>query len=233
MTTIIGLKTTVGLDAIVLASDFTKTFICEDNSMEFGEMKKIYTTPNFAFAFSGHVNPELLTELWGNLKNKKNNENYIDFKMRLKDKFFDEARKLNQIQSDSDKELIAKNQTQFVFATRYNKKLGLHKVYPLGKIEENNSNYVCIGSGSEYIIERLDEKYEFKSLDGPKIDLRKAVKMAQKNIKRANKDMFTGSEIVDFSIITKNSVKYFGNKLRKDLKSYKNKQIDEIIKSYY
>jgi len=235
MTTIVGLKTTTGLDAIVLASDFTKTMIYPNNDMEVRDMKKIYHTNNFAFTISGNIDLDLLPELWKNLKSKKSKdeENYIDVKKRLEDGFFEEIRLLNQIQCDSDIEFQTQQQTAFMFATRYSGKVGLYKVYPLGQVEESNSNYICLGSGTEYIEEMLEREYEFKSLDGPKIDLRKAVKLAQESISLANRDMFSGSDIVDFAIITKDSIKYYGNSLRKNLKIYKNQQINEIIKKYY
>ncbi len=239
MTTIVGLKTTVGLDAIVLAADYTKTLMHSNsgenplNSMESGDMRKIYSTRNFAFSFSGHLSPEYMTALWDTLKvNKKSNEDYIDVSGRLEDGFFNEIRNFNVMQGDSETNFDNDKQTSFIFATK-GVKLGLYYVHPMGLVEEFSDDYVCAGSGSDYIEEMLDTAYEFKSLNGPKIDLRKAVNLAQKSIRLSKKDLFSGSDIVDFAIITKDSIDYYGNSLRKELKEFKRKKFSEIVKSYY
>jgi 20S proteasome alpha/beta subunit len=203
------------------------------NSMESGDMRKIYSTRDFAFAFSGHLSPDYMCALWDTLKiNKKSSEDYIDVSGRLKVGFFDEIRNFNIMQGDSETNFDNDKQTSFIFATK-GEDIGLYYIHPMGLVEEFSKDYVCAGSGSEYIEEMLDDAYEFKSLNGPKIDLRKAVNLAQKSIRLAKRDLFSGSDIVDFAIITNDSIDYYGNKLRKELKEFKHKRISEIVKSYY
>ncbi|MBT4334384.1 hypothetical protein HOD61_01045 [archaeon] len=239
MTTIVGVKTTTGLDAIVLAADYTKTTFYgasggnSINNAESGKMKKLYCARNFAFGFAGKMDLDHIGELWQKLKIKnKKNKNYIDVSEQLRNGYFEEIAMMNSIQTTMGDYIDSTAQTEFIFGTNEGDELSLHHVSPLGAVT-NFDNYVFSGSGSEYVEEYLEDAYDIRSLDGPSINLRKAVNLARKSIHLAKKDMYSGTEILDFTIITKDSITYYGDNLRKKLKKFKNKEIKKIITSYH
>mgnify|MGYP003998072265 FL=1 len=165
------------------------------------------------------------------VKNKKS-DRFIDVKRGLELGFFPEVKYLNlDMGADSDIVYDADNQLRFIFATRFNRKLGLHYVYPMGMVDEHQ-DYVCEGSGSEFIEDLLKQTYAPNSLEGTNIDLEKAVKLADECMNLARQDLFSGGRIIDFAIITKKSIDYYGDSLREDLENFRKQKLDDIICKY-
>jgi 20S proteasome alpha/beta subunit len=62
--------------------------------------------------------------------------------------------------------------------------------------------------------------------------LEKAVKLADECMNLARQDLFSGGRIIDFAIITKKSIDYYGDSLREDLENFRKQKLDDIICKY-
>ena len=232
MTTIVGLKTSVGPEAIVLVADYTATSISKNSDMNQMEFKKLYCSNNFAFTISGGIKQQAFDFLDDLKVKSKKSKRFIDVKSGLELGFFPEVKYLNlDMGAESDTVYGEGTQLHFIFASRFNRKLGLHYVYPMGGVDEHQ-DYVCGGSGSEFIEDLMNQTYTPKSLEGTHVDLEKAIKLADECMNLARQDVFSGGRIIDFAIITKNSIDYYGDSLREDLENFRNQKLDEIIRKY-
>ncbi len=238
MTTILGLKTTVGEDAIVLAADRQMTVIGRDvygnkHSLEEVDFKKIYTGRNFAFSMAGAAIPPLM-EFWKNLQiTNPEDPTFIDLEhILIDDGIFDEVRQMNlEVACGNVDEINADAQTHFIFATNYGGQPKLFYVHPLGGIDEFEA-FLPLGSGTEYIEDKLSEAYAGGTLEGPKVSFPQAVKLAEECIALSRRDPYSGGTMPDIAVITADSIKYYGDKLIERYRRFKQTEMDRIIKEH-
>jgi hypothetical protein len=234
MTTILGLKTTVGPEAIVLAADYLASFTMpgqgggQDEVLEQIDFQKIYHEKNFAFSIAGRSSA-LLKEFWKRLQlNDPENPEYINLKDALEMGFFSEVQQLNLEACVDEVTINPSNQTSFLFATNFDERPRFFSVYPMGAV--NELKYcAATGSGSEFIDEKISSAYTSHSLDGPQINLEQAVKLADKCITLARSDIYSKAIVPDIAIITEDSITYHGPKMRANFEKFKEKELQKII----
>lgn len=236
MTTILGLKTTFDKEAIVLAADYLGSFMVTDPDggeavVEQIDFQKIYHQTNFAFAMAGRASP-LLKDFWRRLKIKDpENPEFIDVKESLETGFFEEVRNLNLESCVDDISIDPVNQTSFIFATNFDGEPRFFTVYPMGAV--NELKYcAALGSGSDFIDEKVSSVYTDHSLDGPQINLEKAVRLADECITLARGDIYSKAVVPDIAVITAKSIDYHGPRMRANYQKFKETELQKIIKRY-
>ena len=235
MTTILGLKTTIGKEAIVLASDRQLSIVGRDiygnrHPVEELDFKKLYAQENFAFAMAGAAFPGLM-DFWKQLKIKNpENPDFIDLEKILVDGgTFEEIRQTNlEAAAGNFFELEENSQAHFMFATNFGGTPRLHHVYPLGAVQEIDASF-ALGSGTEYIEDRLSEGYKGGTLGGSQVDLPKAVRLAEECITLSRNDPYSGGTMPDIAVITADSIKYYGDELVSNYQKFKKAEMEKII----
>ena len=236
MTTILGLKTTFDKEAIVLAADYLGSFMMTDPDggegvVEQIDFQKIYHQTNFAFAMAGRTSP-LLKKFWRRLKIKDPRDSeFIDVKESLEMGFFEEVRNFNLESCVDEISIDPTNQTSFIFATNFDQEPRFFAVYPMGAV--NELKYcAALGSGSDFIGEKLSSVYTAHSLDGPQINLEKAIKLADECITLARGDIYSKAIVPDIAVITSKSINYYGPRMRANYQKFKEAELQRIIRRH-
>lgn len=238
MTTILGLKTTTGKDAVVLAADRQMSIVGKDvygnrHSLEEVDFRKIYTGKNFAFAMAGAAIPSLM-DFWKHLQIQDSQDpNFINLEEILIDgNVFDEVRQINlDAAAGNAYEINGDAQTHFMFATNFGGVPKLHRVHPLGAVDEFEM-FLPLGTGTEYIEDELAEAYKGGTLDGPQVDLPKAARLAEKCIALSRSDPYSGGTMPDMAVITGDSINYYGDELISNYRRFRRLQIERIISEH-
>ena len=238
MTTILGLQTTVGKDAVVLATDRQMSMFIPDayankQAVEEMDFKKIYIGKNFAFTMAGAAIQSLM-EFWKNLQVKDPKDpKFVDLEHILVDGgVFDEVRQMNlEAAAGNVEEVRASAQVRFIFATNYNKTPKIHYVFPLGGVEEFDA-FSVEGTGKEFIMDDLQDAYKGDTLDGPRVTLPQAIKLADRCISNSRSDPYSGGTMPDIAVITGDSISYYGDELLSRYKKFRKSEIQRIIDAH-
>lgn len=195
MTTIVGIKTSADMEAIVLASDqcmmreyiITMAGGAETKGSFREDHQKIFTSVygDFAFAISGTYDSK-----YNEFVDWLTKEN-VSIEKRLRRRMFAAFRDLNCERWDW-RQADEKNKNGMLIASRFNNKPELFHCFPLGRVELVHDDYRAIGSGSIYAAQFLKDKKPSRP-----ISLDEGVKLAVDCIGTAHRDVYTlGLDIV-------------------------------------
>ncbi|MEM4625673.1 MAG: hypothetical protein QXJ28_02850 [Candidatus Pacearchaeota archaeon] len=238
MTTAIGIKTNLGIERIVIAADNQLTISSGQFEFEKWPRKKIYTGDFWAMAFAGVYSKEV-SRFFGKLKGYKN---YYSSPEKSKE-IIESALSRNprrMIEVDTlNAEILSKGGSiqdtlSFIFAVN-NPKLMLFVIDEYGNLkdipEQEDFDYVCIGSGSDLAKKYIKECISSGSLDVEKITIREAILVSLGALRNARNDIYTGSEI-DWVVLSKEGIYDCGESIRRNIDETYKKLVEDQIKRF-
>ena len=235
MTTLIGMKTEVGEEAIVLASDTQLTDLDEKEKSYF---LKIVHGDFWAIAHTGVYNN--MKSFYNKLRNP-DDKRYKDFNkgklIHMINKSVEIKRffEINQLNADSmgdgvDVDILS----EFIMAIN-NPGIDLFHIDIFGNLKNlpEDKNYFVLGSGSKQVKRYLEENLDGDSLDTSNISLDKATSLCWNGLKYAlkkpNSDIFSGWPI-DIAVIKKDKIRSYGEMVKEAHEETDKKLLDKIIK---
>ena len=200
---------------VVLASDVSTTYVNPDNSYTKAETRKLFVdkSRNFAVCMSG-----LNDELWESFRSDLL-EGKIDIKKAIEGGRLDELRELN-LSRMNDETWDELKSNSMLIAARFDNKPRLYTCWPLGKIAERR--WTCVGSGS-----KLAENYIDIQEYTDELSVDKAVDLAYRTIKRANKDLYTNG--FDLVTVREDGITEYHDKIKSNLESAEKSTLLSII----
>ncbi len=228
MTAIIGIKSYSGSKEIILAADSQMTDF-EDNRIPVSKVtgfNKIAIGKDWAMGFAGIYCPPLRI-FFKSLRSESCPNNLIED--AINNKYFSEVNELNtKIARKYGDDCSA----HFLLASS-KPDLGIYFVDKMGNVlerpvyEDDNSEYLAIGSGSDSARDYLEKKID-RFLDGDGITHDMALRYAYESIEQTD-DMYTGGPI-EIVVVKKNSVNNYGSRLRRAAIKAVRTELENIIK---
>lgn len=214
MTTVIGLKVEKGpkkTRGVVLGSDFMMASTVPEDKGEFIYKRQV-TTPfgklyvgkgdKFVIGVTGLIDDTSVSFLRDLLKGK------FDLEKAITKKSFLEIREMNLLRWGKR---FPGEMTEFLLAYRFDKDVGLYRVYPLGDVEETTG--VAIGSGAEYALERIRTDLREKGRINTSLTARYIIDLINKGLKASDQDIY--SQGFDLKIVRQDKVLSFGREIKK------------------
>ena len=236
MTTSIGMKTEIGEEAIILASD---TQLSSLDATEKSSFLKIVYGDFWAITQVG-VYDNNMKSFYNKLRNPSD-KRYKDFSkeklIRMVNKAIERKRffEIDQLNAESIKDGIKVDDlAQFIMAIN-NPKIDLFHIDIFGNLKSLSSdeNYFVLGGGKEKVERYLEENIEGGSIDSSNIDLDKATRLCWNSLKYAlkkpNSDIFSGWPI-DIAVIKKDKIKSYGEMIKEAHEETDKNLLDKIIK---
>lgn len=222
MTTLIGMKVEKGKEAVILASDLsrTQTRWSAEGDVAYrqqtrSEGQKIYVDDKreIALCMSGNFD-----QFYIDFLSRVLNGN-IDVKKAITKGYFSEFLDLN-LKRWEGRVPDSKYMNGLLLATRFDKPT-LYTCWPLGRIEER----VCtsIGSGSEYALAHISKQGK---LIPKRLTLEEGIDLSIASLDEASQDIYTGG--LDLVVVTQEGIKEFGNGITNAIKSAKKEIIQKI-----
>lgn len=249
MTTILGIQTNEGVEGIVLASDKQINFYVDDKLIGRKKHgKKIIIGSNYALAHAGTIdnfllgfNRYLITQKKEEIKNmilkavEKYKENPTHTKGWGFEPHFYEINSLNTAvmnrREDENGEIDIHD---FILAVNL-PELGLYRVDGHGNLKESSKNrpfkYLSIGSGSDKVYEYISGLVDNDEIDPSHITIPIAIQIVKKSFKKAEEEINTDG-IPDYVILTKDSIRTYGDEIRKSMEDAYEKILNEIGLKY-
>jgi|SRR3989344_176269 len=247
MTTLIGVRTNIGSDAVVIASDTQMSFFDEErNPLSKKTFYKILTGDYWILAHSGDgteylrkfcsriTYPDRFKDFDKKVLNKEIIE-AVEKKRYLRiDNLNAEHSLENAMEVDEDDEIEF---VEFLFAIRegngLNSKLHLYRIDSYGNLipPKIGSSYLVLGTSKkkikEYLTENVDEGESYKSGN---LDLETSLDLCDNILEKfAETDIYTGG-LMDFAVLTKDKIFHYGEELKQDLREFRKKRIKDKIK---
>lgn len=235
MTTIIGIKTNVDDEAIILASDTQMNYFDEDdNVIAKRPMLKMINGDFWALAYSGADTNELRS-FYNKLRNP-NDKRYKNFgKEKLAEimikaitkKRFYEINELNAkyIREGGDLE----SADEFLMAVN-KPKVDIFHIDVFGNLKNSeNGNYLVLGSGKGEAEKYIEERIEGETFDSYNINIESAIGLCAGALKKASYDIFSGGPM-DLVVVRSDRVYSYGEKIKNSLKMAEMKVLEEIVK---
>jgi 20S proteasome alpha/beta subunit len=205
MTTLVGIKTNLGLDYIVLASDVQEETKLPNGTTSRARVKKLRYGRDWVLGYCGGSESQALAKFIGIIRgdkryksSKERAEEAIKNALDKERMYFQEVIDLNGAVEGEDYDEEYKY--EFLFGTRHSQ-FGLWKIRTHGRLfeppKENEFDYIVIGSGADsaerFIMDTLKEgKIGNDMVDQDNINYRVAVKLAKGAVQAAYEDPFTG-----------------------------------------
>ena len=258
MSTIFGIKTNSGQDAVVLATDTQLT-------IDYGSSKRKIIEPKmrveeyYALAYTG-TKTKLVERFFSYVNGRTTPKNFIKEALGNKNHpiflnlpknpvqaaieagYFPELALVNSdrysdIHDEKGYEEIFEDLIELIIANR--NPLGLYRVDSLGRVKSSTQNieFLAAGSGSGIAQTYIDES-EYKEgqiigveIRDDKITIPIAVSLSIGAIKKASKDMDTGGSI-DLVVLTEDKIYTHGQEIRKFLAEAEREIYQKIIGQY-
>jgi hypothetical protein len=237
MTSLIGIRTNFGLDAIVLAADYQLTgFDDDDKPVSRRVERKLHFDDCWAMGYTGICRKELM-RFFGVLKGYKNYGSNPEkaravIEKAVKEKEFLEVAQLNGRLRKNKVDM--ENLVSFIFAVN-KPKLGLWLVDEYGNfqgIDENKDfDYIYLGSGEDEMNKRIEGLIAERKIDGEKISVGVALKIAGEAMHAAERDPGTGLGY-DLVVMTEKETKSWGDEIKDEIRKAEDRKVEEIAKSY-
>ena len=229
MTAIIGIKAYSGAKEIIFAADSQMTDV-EDNRIPVSKVtgfNKIATGKDWAMGFAGIYCPPLRS-FFKNLRSESSSSNLIE--NAVNNKYFAEVNELNT--------KIAKKygddcSAHFLLASS-KPEVGMYFVDKMGNVlerpvyEDETTDYLTIGSGSDSARSYLEKRMDTKYLDQEGISHANALRYAYEAIEQTD-DLYTGGPI-EIVVLKQDSVNSYGAKLRRAARKAVRTELEKIIK---
>ncbi len=237
MTTIIGVRTNYGDDAIVLASDRQIGDYEQEILTAKGLGKKIQTGPFWVMGHSGGQQKRCITKFFGILKGYKNYSSSDEkareiIQIAIRKKRFYEVDELNAEISRSEDDIDST--LEFILAVN-NPKLEMWKVNEFGVFHDvpdsREIDYITIGSGADAAVKFIYNQIADARYDIERINTRAAIQIARDVMHISEKDPATGLGY-HLIIMTKDSIKEWGEEIKKAVVEAQDIKI-KSIQDYY
>ncbi|HLC46615.1 MAG TPA: hypothetical protein VJI75_02630 [Candidatus Nanoarchaeia archaeon] len=257
MTTLIGIKTNLGEEGVIICAD-TQMSYYEDN--EFSSKKpvqKIFYGKSWILAYAGNNRKRTAAFLkkFAYLKRPPGTEeiaaqiintaveNYRKGSSYL-EPHFKEVNNLNTLLSREDEEL--EDLPVFMFATNHSSlinpssslnqsSLSLFSVDEFGNLkespEEHEFSYIIRGSGCEDAAKYIEDELKHSRIDENAIDIPKAIEVAVKALHNAETDALTGGPI-DLIVLTASNIQSYGKRIREAIATAERESIEKIVELY-
>jgi 20S proteasome alpha/beta subunit len=243
MTTLVGIRTSSGLDSIVLASDNQETNDAENSRKQ---VQKLFYGSDWAIGcYGGSPEDKLLTRFMGLLKGDRR---YRSSKEKADEiisraatsEIFQEVIDLNREVEKRDRHDECKY--GFIFAAR-NPKFGLWEIGSHGNLfeppDDNEFDYICLGSGAEkakqYIAGTLKEgSIEGREFERSSIRTGIAAILAKRAIQAAEEDFQTGLgyDLIVLPQDRKKEVEWLGKEIQEKVREADKAQEEDMRKRY-
>ncbi len=232
MTTIVGINTNIGEEAVILGSDTQMNYFDEDgNVVSKRPMLKMIYGEFWALAYSGG-DTDRLRSFYNKLRNPTD-KRYKNFgKERLTEmvsravnkKRFYEINELNAKYGD------AELTNEFIMVIN-RPKIDLFHIDIFGNLKNSGSeNYLVLGSGKDEAKKYIDEYRDGETFESYNIDIEGAVRLCTGALKKAKNDIFSGGPM-DLIVIKQGGINSFGRKIKESLENEEKRVLEEIIKS--
>ena len=234
MTTLIGIKTNVGEESIILASDTQLNYYSvKGEPIEKRPLLKIVYGEYWALAQSG-ADTNDLRSFFNKLRNPKDR--------RYKDFGTDKLEKMINVAVDNKRfmeicELNAKyvreeedvDQThEFIMAVN-KPKMELYHVDIFGNLKtQSDRGFVVLGSTSDKAESYLDDEIDKDTYHESNIDISRAVQLLNNALKNSNTELLSGLPM-DLVIIRKNEIRGYGKRIKDAVEFAERKVIEEIV----
>lgn len=237
MTTLIGIRTNHGADAIVLFSDRQKTITDEEGNGEKSSIEKLFTGANWVMGDCGSDDRDV-RRFYGFLRgdgrygsNEKKAERAI--KKALKRKRFYEVYLLNA--NLMRKEHSIEDTHAFIFAIN-NPELSLWLVDQMGNLidveDENEFDYICLGSGGEKAKTHLETSVLNGEIERDRINVTSAIYYGRRALGAAQeRDLPTGGSY-ELIVVTPKKIEPWGKSLREKFSKFEEERLREIGNRY-
>ena len=220
MTSIIGIRTNLGSDGIVVASDRNiGEYDEKDTVIKLNLRKKIHFGDYWVMSHTGIITKSL-SKFYGVLKGHKScgsdDERAREiFENAVKNKYFREVNELNTAVMRNEEDI---NSTlEFLLAVRLSK-FGLWKVDAFGNLrasaDDSDFDYICMGSGSEFMESYINERISDGKIVSDGVKISSAVKIANDVMGSSEQDPGSGFGY-DLAVLTKDGVRELGSGIRK------------------
>lgn len=233
MTTLIGIKTNFGLESIVLVGDYQITSTDkEEKEISKRAERKLHYGENWVMGAAGVYRREL-TKFFGIIKGYKNYNSNPEraneiIEKAIKEKEFEEILQLNK--KLRRRGLDMEDIPAFILAVN-KPKLFLWWVDEYGNIknpeEDNEFDYVCLGSGEERADRYIQSLIEEQKIDRDKIGIREALKIARDSMYAAERDPGTGMGY-DIIVVTEKEIRSWGEEIKEEIRKAEEKKIEDI-----
>jgi len=235
MTTLIGIKTNVSEEAVVLASDTQLSYIDDDgNLLAKRPLLKIVRGDFWALAPSGAYTDEIKS-FYNKLRNP-DDKRYKDFsgekledminKTIEKKRFMDvDSLNANYIKKGGDLD----GAHEFLMAVN-KPKIELFHIDIFGNLRyPENNDILILGSGRETADSYIEEQIEGETYDSANVDISTAIKLCSGALKKSGYEAFSGWPM-DLVIIRDKKIEAFGKKIKEALEQAEENILEEIIK---
>lgn len=249
MTTIIGVKTTSGLNSIVIGADKQENFY-EDGDILSGKVSttKIIIGECWMLGHAGFSSDNgfyrFTRMMSGDRRAKSSKEiaskivktavaNYISDKSDFDGPHFKETNHLN---TKARREGVSfEDLHEFILAARYDEKMGIWRVDEFGNLadckDKRPFEYECLGSGSGIVENYFNELYKDGGIIVQEIDIPKAIDLVVTGLDKAQSDISTGS-FFDLAILTETDLISYGSSILESIQKAKQREIERIKEHY-
>jgi len=235
MTTIIGMKTNIGDEAIVLASDTQLNYYDDDdNVIAKRPLLKIIHGDFWALACSGGDTDEL-RRFYNKLKNP-DDKRYTNFgaeklkEMMLKSingKRFYEINELNAKYMKEEGDIDSTH--EFVMAVN-KPNVDIFHIDSFGNLKKpKNRNYIFLGSGKDEAEKYIEECIDGDTFDAYNLNIEDAIRLSTGAIKKSKYDILSGGPM-DLVVIERSNISSFGKEIRNSLEKAEKNVLEDIIK---
>ncbi|HJO15031.1 MAG TPA: hypothetical protein QGG70_03200 [Candidatus Pacearchaeota archaeon] len=234
MTTIIGIKTNIGDEAVILASDTQMNYFDEDdNVIAKRPLLKIIHGDFWALACSGGDTDELRS-FYNKLRNP-NDKRYKNFgsdkleEMMMKSLHKKRFYQINELNANYMLEESDIDSTHEFLMAVNKPNVDIFHIDIFGNLKKpKGRNYISLGSGKEEVEKYIEESIEGGTFDSYNINLENAIRLSTGAIKKSRYDILSGGPM-DLVVIKKNSIKSFGNQIKESIENAEKKVLEEII----
>jgi len=219
MTSIIGIRTNLGSDGIVVASDRSIGEYDGDKIIKLNLRKKIHFGDYWVMSHTGTITKSL-SRFYGVLKGHKicgsdDERARKIFENAVENKSFREVNELNTVLMRNEEDL---NSTlEFLLAVRLSK-FGLWKVDAFGNLrvsaDDGDFDYICMGSGSEFMESYISERISDGKIVSDEVKISSAIKIVNGVMGSSERDPRSGFGY-DLTVLTKDGVREWGAEIRK------------------
>lgn len=235
MTSLIGIKTNTGPEAIVLGSDTQLNYLDDEgNLVAKKSILKIIHGDFWAIACCGAETNEMKS-FFRKLQNPEDRR-YKNFDKDRLDTMMNKALgkgrfyEINELNANYSREGGDISEApEFLIA--FNKpKVELFKIDPFGNLIPPKKSYITLGTGREEVEKYLEEIFEEETYEENAIDLEAALKLSRDAVKKTSQrgDIFSGWPM-DLVVTKKNSIKAYGNRIRSAIEKAEDKEFEAII----
>ncbi len=235
MTTVIGFKTNINEEAIIMCSDTQLSYLDDqDNPISKRKLLKIVYGEFWAISSIG-VDTQELRSFYNKLRNPED-KRYKDFNkeklVSMINRAIEKQRFIEILFMNADyvRESRSTEQTnEFLFAIN-KPSIELYHIDSYGNLLlcDKNINYMVIGSGSEDAQSYINEQLEGETYDSSNIDIKIAIKLGRDALRKAKKDIKTGLPM-DLVILKKDSIKVYGKRISDAIEKAEEKELESII----